>query len=128
MPKGQPINNPDQDEAIYEAHLSGETMASIADRLCINLWNVNDACKRVRQRRRREQVRNSYADWRDVPIRYSTLSPRARDAVESMGTLGELFNAIEREGETLFKYSPNVGSRTIHEIMTWFQAAPQPKP
>lgn len=124
MPKGRPINNPEQDAVIYNAHLAGETMASIAARFDIKKWNVNDACRRIRHQRRRERLRASYADWRDVPARYSTLSIRAQDGIAAMGivTLGSLFDAIERNGETMFRYTPNVGPRTIREIMEWFRS------
>ncbi len=123
MPKGRPINNPGRDEAVFAAYLTGETMASISERLGINTWNVNDACKRARNRRRRKSRRNDFADWRDVPIRYSDLSARARDAVSAMNisTMGALFFAVEVHGKALFKYIPNVGPKTIAEVMTWFE-------
>lgn len=102
MPKGRPINNPKQDEAIYAAHQNGETMASIASRLGVNRWNVNDACKRVRSRHRIEARRAEFADWREVPIAYSGLSTRTQDAIHAMRitTLGALYSAIGTRGRT----------------------------
>lgn len=125
MPKGRPINNLEQDEAVFAAHLTGETMASIAERLGINTWNVNEACKRIRKRRQEEARRTEFADWRDVPVRYSGLSARARDAIPAMKipTMGALFLAIEAHGEALFEYAPNVGPKTIAELITWFEGA-----
>lgn len=124
MPKGYPISDASQDEAIYEAHQAGETMEAIAVRFGINRWNVNDACARVRSRRRWEARRAEFADWRDVPIAYSGLSTRARDAVHAMriATLGALYVAIENQGADLFKYVPNIGRMTVREILSWYDA------
>lgn len=71
--------------------------------------------------------RTDFADWRDVPIRYSGLSARASDAILSMKilTMGALFLAVEAHGEALFKYTPNVGPKTIAEIITWFEKRPK---
>ena len=124
MPKGYRISDVSKDEAVFAAQQAGETIASIADRLGINRWNVSADCTRIRSRRRLESRRAEFADWRDVPIAYSGLSTRAQDTIRAMriATMGALYVAIENEGAGLFKYVPNVGRITAGEIFAWYNA------
>ena len=124
MPKGYRISDVSKDEAVFAAQQAGETIASIADRLGINRWNVSADCTRIRSRRRLESRRAEFADWRDVPIAYSGLSTRAQDTIRAMriATMGALYVALENEGAGLFKYVPNVGRITAGEIFAWYNA------